>query len=502
MRLRIADVFSDHMVLRHSRPNPVWGEAEPGAAVAVRLGGKETACVADDAGRWLAWIDTPPAGIVARMEVEGCGERVAFEDVACGEVWLAGGQSNMEQPLMCVNGARPWVDRAGESNVRLKRIPRRCGNAPEPGWHFFPCEGVDSPWERANSEGAATFSAIGFVFGAMLSEKLSMPVGLIECDWGGTPIQAWLPSAEIMTREDTRADLAAFMDARAALGDGAGKAYEAYLRTVRQAAIHEPDYILNNLNDPLNFLREDRNIAFPPLGAIGDPQQPGVLYDHMVARVAPYGLSGVLWYQGEANGMRGEAARYGGLFARLADNWRRAWRDPALPFLTCQLAPFDTGLYWKDAADWPELRAQQQWCADTVRGVSMAVLLDLGMERNIHPLEKIPVADRLCRLALEDVYGIPAEARAPRPMTWERVEDGVRLRFDGPIALRDGLPPQLTVDDVPIPTDARITAPCILELRRKTDALPNGASYAQKGWLVPALFGANGLPVAPFRCAI
>ncbi len=499
MKLKAADIFSDHMVLRHSRLNPVWGTAEPGARIRARLGDFRADCAADENGRWILWLGTPPAGTVTRLVIGSETETVAFHDVACGEVWLAGGQSNMEQPLMCMEGASPWAGSASRAQVRLKRIPRRCGRVPEPGWHFFPDDGLDSPWMHADRGSAARFSAVGYVFGAYLSERLGMPVGVIECNWGGTMIQSWMPPEEIRSHADTAADLDAFLSARAALGGEAREAFLRYADSVRRAAANEPDYVDRNLRDPLNFLKEDRNIRFVPFGADGDPQMPGILFESMVRRAAPYGLNGVLWYQGEANGNCGEAPRYSGLFRRMLKSWRDAWMDPRLPFLTCQLAGFNTSLYWKKA-DWPALRACQQECADMLRGVSMAVLIDVGMRENIHPLYKQPVAERLFRLALEDVHGIPSEAHPPRPLAAEHVSDGVRLRFDRPVSLREGALPVLLAREEPLPCRAVQTGPRTLLLRcpEGPGALPTAVGYAQCDWLIPGLFGQNGLPAAPF----
>lgn len=497
MKLRLADIFSDHMVLRHSRLNPVWGEAPAGSTVTLRLGAAQASCLADAAGRWMAWIDTPGPGEITRLTVR-CGKDVLIlEDVACGEVWLAGGQSNMEQPLMCMEGGAPWADSAPQADVRLKAIPRRCMSEPAAGWHFYPTESLDAPWAHATRDSAAKFSAIGYVFGAKLAQRLGMPVGMIECNWGGTRIECWLPTAEVMAHEDTRRSLEAYLALRENLGSEALAAFQRYQHTVRQAMTLEPDFVDHNLADPLNFLKVDKTIAFVPAGALGDPQMPGALFDHMVARVAPFGLSGVLWYQGEANGAVDEAPHYGALFGRLLDAWRKAWRDPSLPFLTCQLATFQTSMYWGET-DWPGLRAQQQLCADRLAHVSMAVLLDVGMARNIHPLYKEPVADRLYRLALEDVYGIPVQAHAPRPVACTLQPGGVLLCFDGPVALRPGDAPLLLTGDGPI--SCAITQPerRALLLASPPGLQPAGISYAQADWLIPALYGENGLPVAPF----
>ena len=499
----IDGMFSDHMVLRHSRLNPVWGTAEPGRKVTVRLSGAERTCVTDGKGSWLVWLPAPSAGTIAQMEIFCGEERILLDDVACGEVWLAGGQSNMEQPLMCMAGAKPWAEAAERTQVRLKRIPRRCQARRQAGWHFYPSENEDTPWQRADRDSAATFSAIGYVFAARLAQRLQMPVGIIECNWGGTKIQCWLPTEELKAREDTRRDLEEYLAVRDALGKRAHQLLTEYERTVRQAMKNEPDFIAHNLEDPLNFLREDRHIAFIPLGGEGDPQMPGALFDHMTARVAPYGLSGVLWYQGEANAFYPEeAARYGNLFGRLLDCWRDAWMEPALPFLTCQLAPFEASMYG-GKPDWPCLRAQQQRCTEKYAHVSMAILADVGMERNIHPLYKEPVADRLCRLALEDVYGIPAQAHAARPVGHTWTTEGIQLHFNGPVELQEGEWPCLWAADGLQNCRPEQQSPDTL-LFPGASITGNGTAiaYGQKNWFVPGVFDLSGLPVAPFvhRC--
>lgn len=501
--LAVADIFSDHMVLRHSRRNPVWGTAPAGAQVEVDFAGGSAPCAADGKGRWLAWVDTPGPGFLGRLTVK-CGEEsVGFDDVACGEVWLAGGQSNMELPLMCMNGGAKWADSAGNANVRLKKIARRCRGERQAGWHFYPTENDDEPWLHAQRDSAAKFSAIGYVFGAMLAKRLGMPVGVIECNWGGTMIQSWMPLKQLLAYEDTRRDVEAYGGLRAAMGEErARKALEDYQRTVRQARISQPNFIDANLKDPLNFLKQDRTIAFVPAGGDGSPEEPGCLYEWMVARVAPYGLSGVLWYQGEANGSEGEAQRYAGLFGRMLKSWRSAWMDPRLPFLTCQLAPFLTSLFWGNKSNWPELRAQQQLCTELYARVSMAVLLDVGMERNIHPLDKEPVAERLCRLALEDVYGVPAQAHPAQVSCCTLGPGCVTIRFTRPVKLCGGLLPAALTDAGEAPCRVTQPEPEVLVLHIQEGRALRGACYAQAGWLTPGLFDDQGLPVPPFQWEI
>ena len=147
-----------------------------------------------------------------------------------------------------------------------------------------------------------------------------------------------------------------------------------------------------------------------------------------------------------------------------------------------------------------ELRRQQELCSELYSHISMAVLLDVGMERNIHPLDKEPVAERLYRLALEDVYGIPAQAHASHPVSCTRGDGCVTVRFSEPVELRKGLLPHLLTDQGKM--EAVVSQPdaCTLVLQGTGEL--QGACYAQASWLVPGLFDCKGLPVAPFKLKV
>ena len=152
--------------------------------------------------------------------------------------------------------------------MRLKRIPRRWQTRRQAGWHFYPSENKDAPLQRADRDNASTFPAIGYVFAAKLAQRSQTPVGIIECNWGGTKIQCWLSTEELKAHEDTRRYLAV----RDAWGENAHQSLTEYEKTFRQAMKDKPDFIVHTLEDPLNLLREGQHIAFIPPGGEGDPQ--------------------------------------------------------------------------------------------------------------------------------------------------------------------------------------------------------------------------------------
>ncbi len=491
----VSPMFSDHMVLLHSTTNPVWGTATAGAAVRVRLGAEEVGCQADETGRWQAMLPTPGPGALGEMEIS-CGEETTvFRDVAAGEVWLAGGQSNMEMPVLAALHARELACPQTLPDVRLFRVPRRCREEPQYGWHFQPLSGEDRGWRLPDKEEIARFSAIGYGFAALLARSLEMPVGVIQCDWGGTVIQAWMPEEELAAHEDTRADMAAYRRKREALPDCGREDFENYQASLQKVLEEHPDFVDRSLEDMKYYTQLERIITWPREAAIGDPNEPGCLFAHMVARTAPYGIRGVLWYQGESNAMEGEAARYAGLFARMRDCWERAW-GKELPFLTCQIATFNP-FVWGTGYDWPTLRQQQELCADTLPGVSMAVLVDVGELKDIHPHEKLEVACRLHRLALRDVYGrAVGDVFSPRAVACEADGDGLLVRFSAPVELRAGEPLQALGPQGAAPCAAR----AVDERTLRVDAPgAEGVSYGWAEWFEASLFGTNGQPVPPFR---
>jgi sialate O-acetylesterase len=358
-------------------------------------------------------------------------------------------------------------------------------------------DGSDFDWRLPDRESVACFSAIGYQFAALLSESLNMPVGIIDCNWGGTKIQSWIPRSVLEQHEETRADLKLYASMQEALGDQSMPNFERYQSSVRDMGIDLQDFITQSLRDPKYHNDYDAKVVFAPPGGFCDPNNPGSLFENMISRVAPFPIAGVLWYQGESNAGADEAHRYASLFKLMRKAWHEAWHDDSIPFLTCQLATFDMPATWGQA-DWTTLRLQQIECAK-LPGVSMAVLLDIGDRTDIHPIDKIPAAQRLHALAMEDVYKKPCDAHEPAPVSCEFTDGNVVLRFDHPIELRDGQLPELLADGEVIPCCAHLKDDYTLILTGRSEAAVASVRYAAANWVIPSLFGKNGLPVSPFR---
>ncbi|MBW8847585.1 MAG: hypothetical protein JF607_21680 [Burkholderiales bacterium] len=182
--VRLAEVFGDHMVLQRDRPLRVWGQATPGKTLTVDLGGRTgTARVGAD-GRWRVQLAPLPAGGPHRLIVRGDGT-AALNDVLVGDVWLLGGQSNMEWPLAPTDTGPQEVASPQNAQLRHLRVPLRASVKPE-------ADIAPAPWVVAEPGRVAEFSAIGYHFARQMQAVQGVPIGLINTAWGGSMLETWM----------------------------------------------------------------------------------------------------------------------------------------------------------------------------------------------------------------------------------------------------------------------------------------------------------------------
>ena len=226
--------------------------------------------------------------------------------------------------------------------------------------------------------------------------------------------------------------------------------------------------------------------------------RPAHLYNGMISPLVPYGIRGAIWYQGESN--VGRADQYSKLFPAMINDWRTAWGEGDFPFYFVQIAPYDYGRPLECA----ELR-EAQGDALQLPATGMVITMDVGDPRDIHPVAKEPVGDRLALLALKDVYGHDVVARAPVVQALGVEGAAMVLRFEGaclPLETLDGSAPThfevAGADRVYHPATAVVDGDSI---RLSSDAVPVpvAARYAWDDDAEPNLAGACGLPVGPFR---
>ena len=377
-----ARIFSDHMVLQRDLPVPVWGKAKPGAMVTVEVRRQAVKTSTDRDGRWKVTLKPMKASATgSEMVIRSEDDRVVIHDVLVGEVWFAGGQSNMDYRAGAMARRLPagktLVEAAKLSGIRFRKVNQR--NAPKPR------DDLARPgnWDVCSPRTARNHSAVAFVFALRLHRELGVPVGVIDCSWGGTPIEPYIP-ATAFVGHPTLEKLAAF----AKSGN-----IEAIKKMPGGTFVRSPAWLA------------------------------GAIYNGRIAPVAPYAIRGALWYQGESNCGRGEDPRdYAHKMRALIKGWRHAWGRKDLPFYFVQLPQ------WNSYA-WTYLREEQRRAMDAAH-TGMAVTIDLDNAGDIHPPNKIDVGERLARWPLAKVYARNVPFTGPLYRKATAQKGSIRVEFD------------------------------------------------------------------------
>ena len=161
-----------------------------------------------------------------------------------------------------------------------------------------------------------------------------------------------------------------------------------------------------------------------PWHPVPESWEPGELYNGMIAPATPYSIKGVIWYQGETNSGPDRAPLYSKIFSTMIADWRHQWHQGAFPFLYVQISSFDS-----PGESWGLLRDQQRRTL-SVANTAMAVSLDVGEAKNVHPPDKQTVSARLALAAESMVYGKVGEYSGPAFREVTREDGRLRVYFD------------------------------------------------------------------------
>lgn len=351
--IKLPALVGSNMVLQRNAEVNIWGSASPGKKVTVCTSwdGRKYRTVADaDSGRWSLEIMTGDAGGPYTVTISD-GDAVVLENVLLGEVWVCGGQSNMEMPVCgfmyqpVENSAEHIMYAAENPQIRLFNVPRVASDTPQ--------EECGGEWLLPTPRNVATFSAVGYFFGKALTRSLcGVPVGLISSNWGGSRIEAWMTEKAI--------DSLSGID----------------LQTAKSGT--------------------------------EDNAAPQKLFNSMIWPLRNYTSKGFIWYQGESN--RHNWFDYKSLMVSLVSLWRQTWGDADMPFYYVQLAPYT---YEGDSFRSLAMVIEAQYRAlDEIPHSGIAATTDLGNRLCIHPQKKEQVGERLACLALTNDYGVQG---LPRP---------------------------------------------------------------------------------------
>lgn len=495
--LRLAPVFSDHMVLQREKEIIIWGETDAERVVVSLSKHEVTANVKDGAFK----VVFPPmdAGGPYTLSVKTKEDKLTLTDVVLGEVWLAGGQSNMELALQDSYEGRKELRRSERENIRYYQVPKVA----------YDCEELQeaekkSRWTKPGEESSGTWSAVGYYFAKEISRKLGVTVGIIGCNWGGTSASAWM-SREALERDQRISSYIEEYDKIVEHQD-----FDQYVQKRADYIAYQAEFD----KKVAEYYATEKNPTWKgALEKCGESRYPGPmgpysefrpcgLYEMMLRKVCPYSLKGFLYYQGEEDDHKPET--YYELFSALISLWREDWQDDTLPFLFVQLPIFrEEGE--EDYKNWPLIREAQMRVYQTIKNTGIAVILESGEFGNIHPVKKEVVGRRLALQAYANVYHLISEKEAFGPIFRDSFVDGdsMVLRFyhaDGgfvSVGAVKGF--ELAGEDgVYYPAEYEIKGETIV-LRSQRVTVPRFARYCWTNYQEITLFGRSGIPVAPFR---
>ena len=513
-------LFGHNMVLQQGMPVPVWGFAKPGEKITVTFGDCQADTTTGADGKWMVHLKSLSASSIgANLVVKG-ENTLTLTNVVVGDVWLCSGQSNMEFGYQNIT---PKGESVVDPQIRTFCVLRSASLTPLDNTGFIPPEiGLDTQmghWQMENPGGPwGGFSAVGYFFGKEIRKITKNPVGLIGSYWGGTPAQAWTSLAGLeketiltnyvdgyrnMKPEQRQKFPVKWADYLVAMKKWDKESREPYEKNKREWEVAARKAKAAGQPEP-----PQPQMAFPRPANPGNVGTTTSLFNGMINPLIPFAIKGTIWYQGEANTYNG--AEYGVLFPAMIRDWRERWGYD-FPFLFVQLAGWENG-----AGRWAALR-EGQCKALALPNTGMAVAIDVGDRKDIHPKNKLPVVHRLALAAEHIAYGQKVVYQGPAYDSMKKEGNGLRVSFTN---IGSGL-----VIGVPPPMPGQPAAPAPVELKGFEIAGTNRQWFAAKAVIDGAtvlvshdqvaepvavryawgdyppcdLYNKEGLPAVPFR---
>ncbi|RLD11137.1 MAG: glycosyl hydrolase family 2 [Chlamydiae bacterium] len=644
-QLTLPSIFSDNMVLQQNAEIPVWGKSVPEAKVIVKFHGRKKTTNADKEGNWKVYLspvsadrnhstpfkkgglnsqENPPESPFKKGEltIESGKSKVTFTNILIGEVWLCSGQSNMEFPLIQADEGKKLVAEATNTNIRLFQAGRH-------NFKPYECDNCSGKWKVNSQDAVKDFSAVGYLFGLELYKKLNVPIGLIEADYGGTEIEAWMnsedlekwpvyhkgiekyakykniqkfnyyrkkekkewyeklkkidpgfdgnwwkPNADILSWKKVNppcnwntSDLKKLpgsvwyrkkinipkkwsnKDIIISLGMIRGynlvwlngKQVNATLEINRSwserfinipwtefetgentivicnfsgdgngglrgpcnhMSVYAKGAISNSIDISGEWLYKRGYVGnkfpeWPPAFSIGRKNL-SVQYNSLIHPLIPFAIRGAIWYQGESN--RHNPEYYKDLFFTMVESWRNEWDQGIFPFYFVQIAPYKYNHIFNTA-----FLREAQLKSLALTNTGMAVTMDIGNIKNIHPKNKKDVGHRLALWAFNKTYGFTNIVYSgPLYKSFKIDKNKIIITFDYAKGLktRDGN----SLSHFEIAGEDRNFFPAIAEIINdkilvSSDKVENpiAVRYAWSNVAEPNLCNDAGLPASSFR---
>ena len=450
-QIELGPLFSDDMILQRNSQVPIWGSAKGNERVSITSSwnNNEVITKADNNGNWTADISTPDAGGPYEIKISSKKNILNLTNVLIGEVWVASGQSNMQMALY--GGGREPVLRSIDMIAQAKNPNIRLFTVKHNS-SISPIKELKGKWLVSSPANVSAFSAVGYSFADYLNTVLDIPIGIINTSWGGTPAEAWTDKKTLDSN-------------------------------------FEKSQIRNN--------HKDKVVQHNPSG----------LFNAMINPLIPFKIRGAIWYQGEGNVSR--ANNYTKLMNKMIEGWRSNWGQGSFPFYFVQLAPFSYNGINNTASAY--LREAQLHTMLQTENTGMAVTLDIGSEKTIHPPEKILVGKRLAYWALVKDYNLGGISfSGPIYKSLNINGDKVIVNFD---YAQNGITSYNKAivgfeiageDKIFYPANAKVirgygSNRSKLEVSSDSVKKPVAVRYGWKNYLKGNLYNTQGLPASSFR---
>lgn len=402
-------IVGDNMVLQRDISVPLWGWAAPDEKISVRFNENEPlTAITGKNGRWEIRLPAQKAGGPHKITISGSDSTVTLNNVMTGEVWLCAGQANMDRSVEYEANGRDAINDAKYPDIRFFQVPvSRSG---------LPAQDVQAAWAVCAPERsvAGNFSAVGYFFGVELYKELGVPIGLIQTSTPSSRADAWMPAEAFAKNPEFKM-----------IYDRIKKADSDY----RKALEKQMKSIELWLNSTKEALATDNAVILPPpipVHQLEMQNYPTSLFNGMINPLIPFGIRGVIWYQGESN--RNNGFKYYDHMKALITGWRTAWQQGSFPFYYVQIAPFNFG---EQPYLLPELWEAQRMLLYTVPNTGMAVINDCGSTKDPYTRNKVQTGKRLALIAFARTYGKTDKVHSGPLYKSMSVENGkIRVAFD------------------------------------------------------------------------
>ena len=405
--MKLAPIFTDHMVLQRDKAVCIFGESEKREIIKISIDDINVEQEIN-AGKWIVELPPHTAGGPFRMIVSSDEGETVLEDVLYGDVWLDNGQSNIEFMLEEAEGGADEIANGNYPEIRFYKMIRT-GIIDED----ILRQESENHWTAFTDAAFGEVSAIGYFYATKIYEKTGVPIGLIDIYQGGSSITCWL--------EEDR------LEAIPEIADYMKKYYDIVENSTQEEMDKvQADYDAaadryNNLVEELDKTRPDISLQEkldltgffpwpPPLNTttIFRPFGP---VETMTKRMVPYTIKGVVYYQGEEESVKnfeyyektGENTQYVKLMEALIAQYRDFFGDPSLPFFYFQL-PMFIEFGREDSRDWALIREAQGAVEKPEDNIYMVSLLDIGDYNEIHPKDKKTPGYRMADTLLAKLY--------------------------------------------------------------------------------------------------